>query len=87
VAAGERHRRTPRNRLTTRRLQRSDVDRVMVSREGGFGSARRVDLLLQDGTTLQLVATQTPPLSGQRRVEQQAAELRQWLGGTPSPYR
>lgn len=77
-----------RNRLSTRRLQRSDVDRVVVGSQGGFGSPRRIELLLQDGTTLPLVATEAPPLPGQRRrLEQQAAELRSWLDGTPLPYR
>ncbi|CCG04513.1 PH domain-containing protein [Blastococcus saxobsidens] len=74
-----------RNRLKTRRLQRSDIDRVMVGRQAGFGSLRRVQLLLEDGTTLHLVATETLPCPGKRRLEQQAAELRQWLGGTPLP--
>ena len=70
-----------RNRLSTRRLQRSDVDRVMLGREGGFGSLRRLELLLTDGTTLSLAATETPPLPGQRRrLEEQAVELRRWLG-------
>ena len=76
-----------RNLLTSRRLQRSDIDRVMVGRQGGFGSVRRVELLLRDGTTLHLVATETLPLSGRQRLEQQAAELRQWLGGTNPSYR
>lgn len=76
-----------RNRLTSRRLQRSDIDRVMVGRQAGFGSVRRVELLLKDGATLHLVATETVPFPGQRRLEQQAAELRQWLEGTTSPYR
>ncbi len=74
-----------RNRLTTRRLQRADIDRVMVRRQAGFGSVRRVELLLKDGATVHLVATETLPFPGQRRLEQQAAELRQWLGDT-SPY-
>lgn len=69
-----------RNRLSTRRLQRLDVDRVMVGRQGGFGSLRRVELLLTDGRTLPLVATETPPLPGQRRrLEEQAGELRRWF--------
>jgi hypothetical protein len=76
-----------RNRMTTRRPQRVDVDRMMVGRQAGFGSVRRVELLLEDGTTLHLVATETLPLPRQRRWEQQAAELRLWLGGTTSPYR
>ncbi|WP_143087064.1 hypothetical protein [Geodermatophilus ruber] len=71
-----------RNRLTTRRLQRADIDRVMVGRQAGFGSVRRVELLLKDGATLHLVATETLPFPGQRQLEQQAAELRQWLGDT-----
>ena len=70
-----------RNRWTTRRLHRSDVDRVMVGRGGGFGTPWRVDLLLTDGTSLPLLATETPPFPGQRRrIEQEAAELRSWLG-------
>jgi multisubunit Na+/H+ antiporter MnhG subunit len=69
-----------RNRLSTRRLARSDVDRVMLGRQGGFGSSRRLELLLTEGTTLPLAATETPPLPGQRRrLEEQAVELRRWL--------
>ncbi|MGY2064357.1 hypothetical protein [Blastococcus sp. SYSU DS0619] len=71
-----------RNRLTTRHLQRSGIDRVMLGRQGGPGSLRRLELLLGDGTTLHLVATEAPPLPGlRRRLEQQAAELRAWLDG------
>ena len=41
---------------------------------------RRLELLLRDGTTLHLVATETPPLPGlRRRLEEQATELRAWL--------
>jgi hypothetical protein len=77
-----------RNRFTTRRLQRSDVDRVIVGRQGGSGSARRLELLLTDGATLQLVATEVPPLPGLRqRLEDQAGQLRAWVAGTPTPYR
>jgi hypothetical protein len=69
-----------RNRLSVRGLQRSDVDRVMLGRQGGFGSSRRLELLLTDGTTLPLLATETSPLPGQRRrLEEQAVELRRWL--------
>ncbi|MDP5183476.1 PH domain-containing protein [Blastococcus sp. BMG 814] len=76
-----------RNRLQTRRLQRPDIDRVMVGRQGGAGSMRRVELLLTDGTVLHLVATETLPFPGQRQVEEQAAELRRWIEGPrpPSP--
>jgi hypothetical protein len=70
-----------RNRFSTRRLQRSEVDRVMLGRQGGFGSLLRLELLLQDGTTLNLVATETLPVSGQRRLEQLVADLRHWLAG------
>jgi hypothetical protein len=38
-----------RNRLSVRGLQRSDVDRVMLGRQGGFGSSRRLELLLPTG--------------------------------------
>lgn len=73
-----------RNRFSTRRLQPSEVDRVMVGGPGGFGAARRVDLLLTNGTTLPLVATEVPPLLGARRLlEAQAEQVRRWLG---DPY-
>ena len=71
-----------RNRFSTRHLQRSDIDRVVVGRQGGFGSLRRLELLLNQGTTVHLVATQALPFPGQRRLDQQAAELRRWLGET-----
>jgi hypothetical protein len=77
-----------RNRFATRRLRRSDVDRVIVGRQGGFGSARRLELLLADGATLQLVATEVPPLPGLRqRLDDQAEQLRAWASDTPAPYR
>src|SRR4051794_1891180 len=71
-----------RNRMVTRRLHHSDIDRVILGRQGGAGSLWRLELLLNDGATLHLVATETLPLPGQRRLEQQAAELRHWLSGT-----
>jgi len=69
-----------RNRLSTRRLQRADVARVTVVRQGGLGSAWQLELLLTDGSTLPLVATQTPQSRPHRRLEERAAELRRWLG-------
>lgn len=78
---------TVRNRFTTRRLHRSDVDRVITGRQAGFGSPRRLELLLVDGDTLQLVATEVPPLPGLRaRLERQAEELRAWVADRPAPY-
>jgi len=75
-----------RNRFA--RLQRSDVDRVIVGRQGGFGSARPLELLLTDGATLPLMATEVPPLPGQRqRLDDRAERLRAWVTGTPAPYR
>jgi hypothetical protein len=71
-----------RNRMSTRQPHRSDIDRVILGRQGGAGSLRRLELLLDDGATLHVVATETLPLPGQRRLEQQAAELRHWLSGT-----
>ena len=77
-----------RNRFRTRRLQRADVDRVMVGQQGGFGSPRRLELLLTDGELLPLVGTETPPLiGGRRRLEAQGEQLRGWVAGTPTPYR
>jgi hypothetical protein len=76
-----------RNRFATRRLQRSDVDRVIVGRQGGFGSPRRLELLLTDGATLPLVATEVPPLPGLRqRLDDQAGQLRAWATGTQAPF-
>lgn len=73
-----------RNRFRTRRLHRSEIDRVLLDSVGGFGSNRRIALLLLDGTTLPLVATETPPFPGpRRRLEGEAAELRAWAG-TPA---
>jgi len=77
-----------RNRFATRRLHRADVDRVILGRQGGFGSLRRLELLLADGQAVQLIATETPPLPGlKQRLEAQAAELRSWVTGSPAPYR
>jgi hypothetical protein len=74
-----------RNRLRTRCLVRAEIDRVLLDSVGGFGSNRRIGLLLADGTTLPLVATETPPFPGlRRRLEDQAAELRSWVGTTAS---
>ena len=73
-----------RNRYRTRRLDRSEIDRVLLDSVGGFGSNRRIELLLTDGQTLPLVATEIPPFPGLRRhLEEQAAELRRWAG-TPA---
>ncbi|WP_089307318.1 PH domain-containing protein [Geodermatophilus pulveris] len=69
-----------RNRLSTRRLHRTDVARVTAARQGGLGSAWRLELLLADGSTLPLIATQTPQSRPQRHLEERAAELRRWLG-------
>jgi len=66
-----------RNRLSTRQLQRNDIDRVFLA---WTGSNRRLVLLLRDGATLPLAATEVPPLPGRRRwLEEQAAEVRNWL--------
>lgn len=70
-----------RNRFRTHRLDRSQVDRVLLDSVAGFGSGRRVELLLTDGTTLPLVATELPPFPWLRqRLEHQADELRAWVG-------
>ncbi len=70
-----------RNRTRRRRLHRSEIDRVVLDSVGGFGSNRRIELLLPDGTTLPLVATETPPFPAlRRRLEDQADELRSWVG-------
>ncbi len=74
-----------RNRLTTRRLQRADIERVSLARMMGFGSNRRLVVHLRDGATVPLVATETLPLPGQlRALEGQSAELRHWLRGDRS---
>lgn len=75
-----------RNRFTTRRLQPAEVDRVLIGGQGGFGGLRRLDLLLADGTTLPLVATEVPPLVGaRRRLEEQAEQVRRWIGDPQHP--
>lgn len=68
-----------RNRFVTRRLRRSDIDRVMLGRQGGFGSLRRLELLLQEGTTLAPGRYRIPAAPGSGRLDQRAAELRDWL--------
>ncbi|RBY83991.1 hypothetical protein [Blastococcus sp. TF02A-26] len=69
-----------RNRFRTRRLHRSEIDRVLLGSVGGFGSNRRIELLLLDGTTLPLVGTEAPPFPGTRgRLEDQADQLRSWV--------
>ena len=70
-----------RNRFRTHRLHRSQIDRVLLDTVGGFGSNRRIELLLLDGTTLPLVATETPQFPAvRRRLEDHADELRSWVG-------
>ena len=77
-----------RNRFRTRRLQRTDVDRVLVGAPAQFGAPRRIDLLLTDGEVLPLVGTESPPFPGVRaRLERDAEQLRAWVSGTPTPYR
>ncbi|MGY1745409.1 hypothetical protein [Blastococcus sp. SYSU D00695] len=75
-----------RNRFRTHRLDRADLDRVLVRRMAGPGSARRVELLLRDGTTLPLAATETPPFpGGRRRLDESTEELRHWAGPAIRP--
>jgi hypothetical protein len=75
-----------RNRFRTRRLDRSEIDRVLIGSVGGFGTNRRIELLLVDGTTVPLVATETPPFPGpRRRLDEQAAELGHWVGPAAQP--
>ena len=77
-----------RNRFRTRSLQRADVDRVLVGSSAGFGSPRRVELLLTDGEVLPLVGTEAPPFPGVRaRLERDAEQLRAWVTGTPTAHR
>ncbi|MCZ2848661.1 PH domain-containing protein [Modestobacter sp. VKM Ac-2978] len=69
-----------RNRLSTRRLQRADIERVSLAWTMGVGSNRRLVVHLKDGATVPLAATETLPLPGQRRaLEEQSAELLHWL--------
>jgi hypothetical protein len=77
-----------RNRFSTRTLQRTDVDRVLVGGQASLDNPRRVELLLTDGEVLPLVGTEAPPLPGVRaRLERDAEQLRAWVTGTPTPYR
>jgi len=78
-----------RNRFSTHRVQRSAVDRVVEGRQAGFGSSRRLELLLTSGETVRLVATEVPPLPGLRdRLGRQGDQLRDWVAGTtPAPHR
>ena len=75
-----------RNRFTTRRLHRADVDRVVVDR-GGLQTPARLELLLADGEALKLVATEVPPLPGVRgHLERQAEQLRARVADRPAPF-
>ena len=77
-----------RNHFRTRTLQRGDIDRVIVGQEGGLGSARRLELLLTDGTVLPVLGTERAPLPGsQERLKEQGEQLRAWAAGTATPYR
>lgn len=64
-----------RNRCVTRRLQRSDIDRVLLGRRSGSGSLRRLELLLDEGPTATL------PFVRHRSLDRQAAELQNWQNG------
>ena len=78
-----------RNRFSTQRVERSAVDRVIEGRQAGFGSTRRLELLLTSGETVRLVATEVPPLPGLRdRLGRQGDQLRDWVAGTTTaPHR
>ncbi len=70
-----------RNLFRTTTLQPSDVDRVLTDRAGGPGSPRRVQLLLRDGSTLPVVATEAIWPGSRARTEGQAEQLRAWAAG------
>ena len=52
------------------------------------GSLQRLELLLTDGSTLPLVATETSPLPEQRQcLKEQAVGLRRWLSDNAYRWR
>ncbi len=73
-----------RNRWHDRAVQRDDIAEVSVCgvHRGGFG--KFVELTLRDGPTLRLDVTEAP--LSPRRLERQAAEVRQWVSGRPQPF-
>ena len=73
-----------RNHWRDRTLHRDDVADVVVGRVLG-GSNRSVQLRLRDGSTVRLDVTEVPFSS--RRLERQAARVREWVEGRPQPFR
>ena len=72
-----------RNHWRDRTLHRDDVADVVVGRVLG-GSNRSVQLRLRDGSTVRLDVTEVPFSS--RRLERQAAQVREWVEGRPQPF-
>jgi len=77
-----------RNRLGGRTFDRGDVGDVAAGPSGASRLSNwRLELVLIDGSPYPLTVTEHPPLPGvRRRVERDAARLREWLTGRPAPF-
>jgi hypothetical protein len=73
-----------RNHWSDRTVQRDDIAAVSVSDLRGSSFRKSVGLTLRDGSALRLEVTEV--LFSTRRLERQAAEVREWVSGRPRPF-
>ena len=75
-----------RNRWSTRRLHRDDIAGVGITDIGG-GFMSAVTLHLRDGSALTLDVGEGPGFAPmRRRMEREAARLRNWVDDRPRPF-
>ncbi len=73
-----------RNHWYDRTVHRDDIADVSVGHLRRSSFQKSVALILRDGSTLRLDVTEGP--FGTRRLEGQAAEVREWVSGRPRPF-
>ncbi len=74
-----------RNHWRDRTLHRDDVAEISVADMHRSSFRKSVQLTLLDGSTLRLDVSEVP--FGTRRLERQAAAVREWVSGRQQPFR